>query len=466
MAHHTIISGLLRWACVATLLAWAPKGFAQENPSPIIQKESSKQDLETLRRGLAKIERRQQKIRQEIADLDKDRTEINRALITTARRAQQLEGEVSDAESSLKALEASQRKIRTSLQTKRALLSEVLAALERMSSKPPPALLVSPEDALTSVRSAILLGSVVPEVRKETDTLFSELKTLTDVSKQIAQQRSDLATKLNELAEDENRLTLLVDEKNGLVAVSRGALEAEQKRAAKMAEDAKTLEELIDSLEDQIASASAAAKAARDADKRRSQQEAERLAQAQAKLRKALRKRARDSEEGLATLDTITGDPGRIEPAIAFSAAQKLLPLPVKGEQVHAFGSREPGNESLRNDMAFATRPNARVRSPADGWVVYAGPFRSFGQLIILNVGENYHIVLAGMARVNVSPGRFVLAGEPIGRMGSTQVAAVGNVDLGSNKPILYVEFRKDGKSINPAPWWVPKKGKGPDNDS
>ncbi len=466
MTYGKFLSGVLKCTCCALAIAWAPQSLAQNKPSPVIQKESSKQDLEAIRRGLAKIERRQQKIRQEIAALDKDRTEINRALITTARRAQELEGEISDAEAGLKALEASQQKLRTSLQSKRALLSEVLAALERMSSKPPPALLVSPEDALSSVRSAILLGSVVPEVRREADTLFSELKTLNEVSQQITQQRERLTTKLNELAEDENRLTLLVDEKNGLVAVSRDALDAEQKRAAKMAQDAKSLEELIGGLEDEITSAAAAAKAARDADKRRSQQEAERLAKAQAALRKALRKRTRNSSEGIAALDSIAGDPGRIEPAIAFSAAHKLLPLPVRGELIHTFGSREPGSASLRNDSAYATRPNARVRSPADGWVVYAGPFRSFGQLIILNVGENYHIVMAGMARVNVSPGRFVLAGEPIGRMGSTQVAAVGNVDLGSNKPILYIEFRKDGKSINPAPWWVPQKDKGSENDS
>jgi len=165
-------------------------------------------------------------------------------------------------------------------------------------------------------------------------------------------------------------------------------------------------------------------------------------------------------------LETVTGDPGRIEPAIAFTKAQKLLPLPVAGTLVHAYGSREPGTSSLKNDTAFATRPNARVRAPADGWIVYAGPFRSFGQLVILNVGENYHIVLAGMATVNVTPGRFVLAGEPIGRMGATEVAAVGNVDLGSNNPILYVEFRKDGKSIDPTPWWAPANKKGSDNDS
>ena len=101
------------------------------------------------------------------------------------------------------------------------------------------------------------------------------------------------------------------------------------------------------------------------------------------------------------------------------------------------------------------TSPGTAVLAPADGWVVYAGPFRSYGQVLILNAGDGYHIVLAGMERIDAALGQFVLGGEPVGVMGSTRLASIGDIDHTSALPILYVEFRKDGNSIDSTPWWA-----------
>ena len=109
----------------------------------------------------------------------------------------------------------------------------------------------------------------------------------------------------------------------------------------------------------------------------------------------------------------------------------------------------------ISQGISIATRSETRVLSPSDGWVIYAGPFRSYGQLLIVNAGEGYHVVLAGMERINVELGQFVLAGEPVGIMGASRVASNVNVDTGSTRPVLYVEFRKDGNSIDPSPWWA-----------
>ncbi|MEH0071116.1 peptidoglycan DD-metalloendopeptidase family protein [Pannonibacter sp. Pt2-lr] len=106
----------------------------------------------------------------------------------------------------------------------------------------------------------------------------------------------------------------------------------------------------------------------------------------------------------------------------------------------------------LTEGQTFATRPGAQVTAPGDGWVVYSGPFRSFGQLLILNAGDGYHVLLAGMDRIDVELGQFVLAGEPVGVMGSTQWASASAYGLGSTSPVLYVEFRKDGSAIDPTP--------------
>ena len=69
---------------------------------------------------------------------------------------------------------------------------------------------------------------------------------------------------------------------------------------------------------------------------------------------------------------------------------------------------------------AFRSRPvtGAQVTAPCDGWVVFAGNFRSYGQLLIINAGGGYHVLLAGMERITVDLGQFVLTGEPVAVMG------------------------------------------------
>ena len=105
--------------------------------------------------------------------------------------------------------------------------------------------------------------------------------------------------------------------------------------------------------------------------------------------------------------------------------------------------------------ISVATRPGAQVTSPCDGWVVYAGPFRSYGQLLIINAGGGYHVLLAGMERIDVQLGQFILAGEPVAMMASQKLASAGAVPLGASQQALYVEFRKEGTSIDPTPWWA-----------
>jgi len=95
------------------------------------------------------------------------------------------------------------------------------------------------------------------------------------------------------------------------------------------------------------------------------------------------------------------------------------------------------------------TRYGAQITSPTDGWVVYAGKFRTYGQLLIIKAGDGYHVLLAGLSRIDVQSGQFVLAAEPVGTMKSAP-----GLRAGKNSPRLYVEFRKDGRPINPRPWW------------
>jgi septal ring factor EnvC (AmiA/AmiB activator) len=144
--------------------------------------------------------------------------------------------------------------------------------------------------------------------------------------------------------------------------------------------------------------------------------------------------------------------PSRLKPAMPFAQAKGTLRLPAQGVQLKAFGDTDADGTTLKG-ISLKTREEARIIAPADGWVVYAGPFRSYGQLLIINAGGGYHILIAGMSRIDVSLGQFVLTGEPIAVMGSPSAPSVSGDE--NSSPVLYVEFRKDGKPVDPGPWWA-----------
>ena len=416
----------------ASLLAGA--AFSQELEA---RRDKTQQELEELRAAIELSDQRREELLNQIGELDKDRTTINRTLIETTKNSRGLEKRIEKAGERLSQLRDEQGGVRESLNGKQSLLAEVLGALQRMGRKPPPALLVTPDDALSSVRSAILLGSVIPEMRSETEILIGELRELARISGEISEQRERLSVDLASLAQEEERLNLLLEEKQRLASTATADLAQESAKAAELAAKASSLGDLISNLETQISSVREAAEAAKAAEEARKLKEKERIAAA----------KKYTTEEAFA-------DPGRIAPALSFDQTKKLLPLPVSGNLVSSYGEND-GTGSLNKGMSFATRENTRVVSPADGWIVYAGPFRSYGQLLIINAGAGYHIVLAGMEKINVTPGQFVIVGEPVGSMGAQRVASVGQVDVSTTKPILYVEFRKDGESIDPTPWWA-----------
>src|SRR4029450_598438 len=146
-------------------------------------------------------------------------------------------------------------------------------------------------------------------------------------------------------------------------------------------------------------------------------------------------------------------DPGRLTPAIAFAAAKGTRPLPAKGAKIKEFGAPD-GLGGTEKGLSIAARPGGQITAPCDGWVVYAGTFRNYGQLLILNAGGGYHVLLAGMERISVDLGQFVVTGEPVAVMGGEAQSTASRAGAVS-QPVLYVEFRKDGVPVDPGPWWA-----------
>jgi len=400
----------------------AAKGKPADQLDTIKQRD---QDMQAARDAQRKSIESEAALKHEIEQFGADRRKLAQDLVDTAGRLRGVEAQIAASEARLKPLDENESNIRKSLDGRRAVIGQVLAALQRIGRRPPPALIASPEDALQSVRTAMVLGAVLPQMRHEVDQLASDLTELVNVRKKIAAERERLNAEIVSLVGERARMSALTDERQKQQAEREKALDAERVRAGDLARQVDNLKDLIAKLEQGLEPA----------------------------IRDARQAARSDSRPALSAF----GDPGRLTPAVAFASMRKQVPIPVNGVKLKEFGASD-GAGGLEKGISIATRADAQVTAPADGWVVYAGAFRSYGQLLILNVGGGYHVLLAGMDRISVDLGQFVLTGEPVAVMGTgSHIAAI--LATGSSQPVLYIEFRKDGVPVDPGPWWAAGEG-------
>jgi len=403
---------------------------------PVKDIESRQHELNGIQDNIDASEAQRRKIEAEIETIRNDHARLSAALVDTTQKANSDEQKMNDAEKRIAILAGNEDAIRRSLESRRSVIAEVLASLQRMGRRPPPALLVAPEDMLQAIRTSMLLGAVLPEMRDETAALATDLSDLVKLRASIATEQESLAHDAASLKAEHERLAALIEARQEALSTAEQTLGSERDRARDLSHQAANLKDLIGKMESEVAAASHAAEAARAADE-------------------ALKRMA---ELDPATKQKFEGspfkDPARLTPAIAFADAKGLLPFPVAGNPVRNFGSPD-GAGGFEKGLLLGTRTQAVVASPCDGWIAYAGPYRTYGQLLIVNAGQGYYVILAGMDRINVNVGQFILAGEPVAKMGDGSAKTAVAIAIGAEQPILYVEFRKDGTAIDPGPWWA-----------
>jgi septal ring factor EnvC (AmiA/AmiB activator) len=338
-----------------------------------------------------------------------DRARLSAALIDTTAKVQDAEREIAAANDRLASLNANADALSRSLENRRGVIADVLAVLQRMGSNPPPAILVRPRDMAEAIRAATLLGSTVDALKTETEALRKE--------------RDEVTQRSANLALDKTRLTALIDARQQSLSAAEQTLATQREHDAQLAGQAATLKDLIIHTEAEIGAAKSADQAI-----------AADIAAKAAAARGA--------------------DPARLKPAVAFADARGSISLPAAGAILRAFGVADPYGGSEKG-VSIATPAGATVSSPVDGSVTFSGPYRSYGQLLIINAGGGYTMVLAGMDRINVSAGQFVLAGEPVAIMGDGTARTATAAAIGATQPVLYIELRKDGSAIDPGPWWA-----------
>lgn len=388
--------------------------------------QSSAADLEEVEATLQLSRERIDALKAEIAEMEGDRTRQNAALIAAGQRVKLAEIEVADVEERLSNLIVEELEVRGRLDGADAEIANVLAALERISLNPPPALIVDPTDALGSARGAMLIAAIVPQLRARADAVGGDLKALMLIKEQALAEEATLKANYAVLEEEQLRIaTLIAARKQGIEEVG-AALDAEEQAAVDLAERASTLRELIDALS---ARANQTTTATTPTTPETPQLSAEAIALAFANA-------------------------ARTEPAVPFPMARGYLAQPANGVTVVQFGAGD-GFGGIAQGQSIVTRADAQVVAPADGWVLYKGPYLNYGQIVILNTGQGYTALLAGLDTISVDIGQFVLMGEPLGTMGSRTIGRTVTTNAGNAQPTLYIELRQNNEPIDPEGWWA-----------
>jgi septal ring factor EnvC (AmiA/AmiB activator) len=443
--------------CSALLLPSTP-GSAQQ-PPPANQ-EGAIEKLRPSQYELKPTERRATSVGGDVAHIDDERAQLNAQLQEAARLIQRSEAQLNAIEPRRDALEAQQKLLQGSLNQRHGSIAKLLWAMQRMGRNPPPAIITRREDALEMVRSAMLLARAFPELRSEAAELTSRLGELMQVMTQIRVERDKVESETQRLKKAQGRLASLMETKRHSLVERQQELEQVRRDAVEISKKVTDLSELITTLDRTVAELTGldgyekeiVAESAPAADAPAAGPEQQRGAEAPAhgtQVAVAVAPRLSGPTVELTPKSgALTGSPGRMKPALPFHLAKAQLPMPAQGRRVLSFGDTT-SNGRKSQGLVIETRHGAQITSPCDGWIVYAGQFRSYGQLLIINAGGGYHILLAGLSHIDVQLGQFVLAAEPVGTMSA---APKGKAQ--DNAPVLYVEFRKEGRPIDPEPWW------------
>jgi len=389
---------------------------------PVVAPLSAQEARPTLQEVERELEASRERERVLAAEAEAQIREIERLRVQSAAAAlsvQDSEATLTAVESRLAGLSAEEAAKSAELERRRGELGALLTALQRLARHPPEALALLPERPIDTLRTARLLGAVVPPIEAEAAALAREVESLSELRASVAAERAALAEATQRLAGNRERLRGLTAQRARFVLETEAARQAAGERSQALARQAEDLRDLLRKLAETKA--------------------AEERAAGQ---RSTLQARV---TEGLA---------GRLR---RLGEARGQMAMPVRGRVVQAYGQAGEGGQPHRG-LSLEVRADAQVVAPFDGQIVFAGPFRGYGRILIIEHGEGYHTLLAGLGRIDVSPGQVVALGEPIATTGNADPG--GPATSGAAGPVLYVELRRHGQPINPTPWLAASDGK------
>ncbi len=358
--------------------------------------EDVENEIKRERESEADLLLRTQGIREELRKL-------RELLVHSAATTQRREATLMRYERELRDLEARERAAAGDFGRRREQLAETVGALHRIALRPPVTLVTRAERANDAVRGALMLRTFVAELERKAAQLRDEIAGYDLLREAIRQSRGAVAAAGSDLGRARRSLAGLIERKQALLTETEQDRARQKARLEALTAEAKTLRELLAKLEREKAGATTSRAAA-----------------------------------------VTEPEPGRIR---SFAGARGQLVLPALGAVVPRFGPEEKFGEFSKG-LFIEARSGAQAVAPFDGQVVFAGPFRGYGRILIIEHRDGYHSLIVGLGRIDAAVAQWVLAGEPIGTVGEHEAQ-------GSQ---VYVEIRQSGRPVDPANWFSPRK--------
>ena len=390
--------------------------FAAVFALPSIADETPQQKLEAVGHEIDLSRAERDAAQNSAASLASEIAALRAQAIAAAAVAQADEASLAASESRLTALAADAEAKRAALRNESQQETTLLMALLRASTAPPEEVALAPEPPVDALRGALLMAHAVPPLEARASDLRRDIAASEAAEHDLAAAEADAAQKRASLAGEEASLNDLIARKTELQQSAAQAADQSGKRLLALAAESASLHELIERL---------------DAERRK--EEAEKAAPPPSA--------APESKVAVTAPAPLRLDPSAPRRVRPFSEARGAMVYPASGSLILRFGSPDNYGGTSRG-LTFETGSGAIVVAPFDGQIAFAGPFRSYGQILIIAHGDGYHSLLAGLDRIDVSAGQTLVAGEPVGRMPD-----------GEGKPRLYFELRHDNQPINPMPW-------------
>jgi septal ring factor EnvC (AmiA/AmiB activator) len=438
--------GLIVALCLAVALLCRPAPAQEDHPDD---------KLKAVEKALEESRKNQARYSKEAGILAADLARLRDASVAAAQTVQLHEAAIADIEEQLGQLAIDEGAKLEGLQSRARQYDEFLMALQRLARNPPEALALAPGEPVDAVRSALLLSAAIPQIEVKARELQAELDALAALRRQTARNRQLLLAETTGLTKQQQSLKALIARKAALQDSAARRAESTAQRLQQLSAEAGDLHQLIESLE---------------AERRRRAEEQQRRAAdllARAAMRpprSAARSPAAPGPEVALppaesraaespVLDSAPAmaaaiDPTRPKNLRPFAAAHGAMLLPVAGKLKRRYGESDEFGAASKGILIRASS-GGQVVAPFDGRIEFAGPFRGYGQILIIEHGDGYHSLLAGLERIDGVVGQWLVAGEPVGIM-----------PTGDREAALYLELRRHGQPINPSPWLATRDDK------
>ena len=388
-------------------------GLAAARAAPVSKDALKKVEQEVLQQSIE-----HKKLQAQAIQINLELSTVSREMIKAAKQIQNNEEKLSRMEKQLTLLEQDLAEAQDGFNKEDDNLIKTLTALQSLALKPTESLLVQPLSPVDIIRSAMILRETVPYLEKNANRIREKLKDIAAKKSKIEQQISEISKQKIVLQAEHERMRELVLRKSKLRNTVEIKSEQTKKNMDKLASQAQDLRDLLGKIEKQRLE-----KERREAERRRKEE---------------ARRKLEEKQSG----DLIKSEQAAITNiASGFAKAKGSLALPARGDIITRYGEQKIKGVTSKG-ITVATRSNAQVIAPFDGSVIFAGPFRGYGNMIIVEHSDGYLSLMSGLGNIDVELGQMLLAGEPVGQMPK------------QSKAELYIEIRKNNQPINPTAWF------------